>query len=545
MEPSGLLKNPDTRWGGIMRKIETSDFEATNVEYVEFWMMDPFTDNVDQNNKGQLYIDLGDISEDILRDSRKSFEQGLPTSSTVTNVDTTVWGRVPTLPALVHAFDNNPDARPYQDVGYDGLGDADERSFFSNTYLNRIANTLGTGSTAYTLADKDPSGDDFHYFRGGDYDKDTSGKFASVLERYKNYNQADGNSPSDSQNPETYPTQGTNLPNEEDINKDNTLSEEERYYQYRIDLDTSKMKVGMNYIADKYTAEGIPLANGGTGTVTWYQFKVPIANPDRVVGNIQDFKSIRFMRMFFKGFQKPVVCRLATFELVRSEWRKYRYQILAPGEYIPNDENSLTSFDISTVSIEENGKKIPVPYVVPPDIEREINLGTTNLQQLNEQSMVLKVCNLLDGDARAAYKTSDFDIRKFKHLKMFIHAEKAYGGTDDPNPNNDTYNKGDLKVFVRLGSDFTDNYYEYEIPLTFTPWNTSATDVYTIWPKDNNMDIELDKLVNVKQDRNVEMRNPNSTITINTPYEAWDGQNKITVVGMPNLSEVKAIMKHR
>ncbi|MHC1708400.1 MAG: cell surface protein SprA [Bacteroidales bacterium] len=540
LNPDGSLKQPETRWGGIMRKIETTDFEATNVEYIEFWMMDPFTDDVDQTNSGQLYVDLGDISEDILRDSRKSFEQGLPTSDNVINVDTTIWGRVPTLPALVHAFDNNPDARPYQDVGYDGLNNSDELSFFNNTYLSRIANTLGTGTPAYSSAENDPSGDNYHYFRGGDYDDDPL--YSSVLNRYKKYNQPDGNSPSDNQNPEAYPTQATNLPNEEDINKDNTLSEEERYYQYRIDLDTSKMKVGMNYIADKYTAEGVPLANGGTGSVTWYQFKIPVSSPDRVVGNIQDFKSIRFMRVFFKGFKKPVVCRMATFELVRSEWRKYRYQLLAPGEYIPNDDNDLTSFDISTVSIEENGKKVPIPYILPPDIEREINLGTTNLQQLNEQSMVLKVCNLTDGDARAAYKTSDFDIRKFKHLKMYIHAEKAFGGNDDPNPNNDIYPKGDLTVFVRMGSDFTDNYYEYEIPLTFTPWYTSATDVYSIWPKENAMDIELDKLISAKQDRNIAMREQGSVITTSTPYITYDGQNKITVVGMPNLSDVKALM---
>ncbi len=536
----GTLKDPQTRWGGIMRKIETTDFESTNVEYIEFWMMDPFTDNVDQTNSGQLYVDLGDISEDILRDSRKSFEQGLPVSEEVINVDTTIWGRVPTLPALVHAFDNNPDARPYQDVGYDGLNDADELSFYANTYLARIASALGTGSQAYSAGQNDPSGDNYHYFRGGDYDNDT--KFSSVLERYKKYNQPDGNSPSDNQNPESYPTQATNLPNEEDINKDNTLSEEERYYQYRIDLDTSKMKVGMNYIADKYTAEGIPLSNGGTGSVTWYQFKIPISSPDKVVGNIQDFKSIRFMRVFFKGFKKPIVCRLATFELVRSEWRKYRYQLLAPGEYIPHDDNDITSFDISTVSIEENGKKVPIPYILPPDIEREINLGTTNLQQLNEQSMVLKVCNLADGDARAAYKTSDFDIRKFKHLKMFIHAEKAYGATDDPNPSNDIYPKGDLTLFIRLGADFTDNFYEYEIPLTFTPWFTSASDEYGIWPKENSMDIELDKLISAKQDRNIAMRESGSIITTSTPYITYDGQNKITVVGVPNLSDVKALM---
>ena len=538
IDAEGKLKQPETRWGGIMRKIETTDFEATNVEYLEFWMMDPFTDDADQGNKGQLVVDLGDISEDILRDSRKSFEHGLPTTSTVTNVDTTIWGRVPTLPALVNSFNNDPASREFQDVGYDGLNDAEEGTFFANSYITKIANTYGVNSAAYQKATADPSGDDYHYFRGGDYDNDV--QYSSVLERYKKYNQPDGNSPTDAQNPETYPTAATNVPNEEDINRDNTLSEEERYYQYRIELDTSKMKVGQNYIADKYTAEGVPLANGSTGTVTWYQFKIPVSSPDQVIGNIQDYKSIRFLRMFFKGFRSPIVCRMATFELVRSEWRKYPYQLLAPGEYIPNDVNSTTSFDMSTVSIEENGKKIPIPYVIPPEIEREINLGTTTLQQLNEQSMLLKVCNLQDGDARATFKTTDFDFRKFKKLKMYVHAEKSYAGTD--NQGSDMYPKGDLTCFVRIGSDFTQNYYEYEVPLTFTPWFTSAANVDEIWPDANTFEITLDKLVDAKQERNIAIRGGGAVISTSMPYVVDDGQNKITIVGMPSLSEVKAIM---
>jgi len=538
LNADGTLKVPESRWGGIMRKMETTDFEATNVEYIEFWMMDPFTDDADKENKGQLYIDLGDISEDILKDSKMSFEQGLPTSTDTTNVARTIWGRVPTQTPLVQSFDNDPNARGFQDVGYDGLRTEDERSFFASSYLQKIINLHGAASAAYIRADNDPSADNYHYFRGGDYDQNA--QFSSVHERYKLFGQPDGNSPTDQQNPETYPTASTTIPNMEDINKDNTLSEEERYFQYRIDIDSSKMKVGTNYIADKYTAQGIPLANGKTGSVTWYQFKVPISAPDRVIGNIQDFKTIRFMRMFFRGFRSPVVCRMGTLELVRSEWRKYKYQLLAPGEYIPNDVNSETSFDISAVSIEENGKKIPIPYVLPPGIDRESNLGTTTFQQLNEQSMVLKVCNLEDGDARAAYKTTDFDFRKFKRLKMYVHAEKSYGAADE-SPEN-TYPTGTLTAFIRLGSDFTENYYEYEVPLTFTPWFTSSSNGGLIWPESNKLEINLDLIVNVKQDRNIAMRQPGSNITSLTPWSQMDGANKITVVGMPSLNDVKTIM---
>ena len=527
----GSLLMPKTRWGGIMRKIESTDFEAANVEYIEFWMMDPFSED-SIHNGGDLYFNLGDISEDILRDSRKSYENGLPTSAEVKNVDTTIWGRVPTLQALVNAFDNDVAARPFQDVGYDGLRDDDERTFFESEYLNRIANTYGTSSEAFQKAFNDPASDNYHYFRGADYDLDQ--QFSSVTQRYKMFNGVEGNSPASEQSGEQFQTQATTLPNVEDINRDNTLNEQERYFQYKVRLNPDRMNVGENYITDVYEATDIPLENGKRGKVKWYQFKVPVQSPDQVVGNIQDFKSIRFMRMFLKNFDQPVVIRLATLELVRGEWRKYYSNLLQPGEYIPDPNQSETDFDISTVSIEENGSRDPIPYVLPPDIEREINVGTTNYQRLNEQAMVLKVCNLLDGDARGTYKTTDFDFRQYKKLKMYIHAEKSIETQE--------LKKGDVTVFVRVGSDFTENYYEYEVPVEFTPWYTTSQNDRLIWPDANRMEIELEKLVEAKQKRNDAMGQPGSMITVLTPFEVFDGENRITVVGMPSLSDIKAFM---
>ncbi|MCD4747202.1 MAG: cell surface protein SprA, partial [Bacteroidales bacterium] len=281
-------------------------------------------------------------------------------------------------------------------------------------------------------------------------------------------------------------------------------------------------------------AQGIPLANGDVGNVKWYQFKIPIHSPDLVVGSIQDFKSIRFLRMFFQGFKEPIVCRFATLDLVRGEWRKYsnNEDLLSPGEWIPDDVQSETSFDISAVNIEENGLRIPIHYVTPPGIEREMNLGTTNLTKMNEQSMVLKVTDLIDGDARAAYKTVDFDFRQYKKLKMFVHAEKS--------KENEYLKYGDLTVFIRIGADFTENFYEYEIPLTFTDWGTSSAEA--IWPYSNEFDIDLQELVDVKHERNIKMRESGSTVNLSFPYYSYDGNNRITVCGSPNISDVEAIM---
>ncbi|MCX6269003.1 MAG: cell surface protein SprA [Bacteroidetes bacterium] len=532
LNANGTLAYPETRWGGVMRKIETTDFDATNIQYIEFWMMDPFI--YDSLNSGDLYFNLGDISEDILRDGRKSYENGLPTSALVTGVDTTIWGRVPQLQALVDAFDNTPESRPYQDVGYDGLSEIDELSFFDTSYVARVRNSFGESSVAFKNAAADPSADDYHYFRGNDYDNNPY--YSSVLNRYLKFNGPDGNSATIGQAPngESYPTMATSIPNIEDINKDNTLSESERYYQYVVHLRPDKMKVGINHIANVYHASDIPLANGTRGSVDWYQFKIPIRTPDQIVGNISGYNSIRFMRMFFKNFPQPVVCRFASLELSRGEWRKYNYSLLAPGEYIPTAEQNGTQFDIATVSIEEDGSKQPVPYVMPPGIERETNWGSTNNQKLNEQSMSFNVCDLVDGDARAAYKSTEFDFRQFKYLNMFVHANKMY--------RNENLKTGDLTIFMRIGSDFTENFYEYEIPLSFTEWGTQASNPDGIWPESNAFNIELDRLVQVKYDRLVALQDQGVQVSSTTPYSEFDGRNKITVVGSPTISDVRAIM---
>ncbi len=530
LEDDGSLARPDSRWGGIMRRIEATDFEATNIEYLEFWMMDPFTE--DPTNSGDLYINLGDISEDILRDGRKFYEHGLPVSEEVINVDTTIWGRVPTLQALTESFSNLPGSRQFQDVGYDGLRDEDERSFHGPTFLDVIRDRYGENSVAFQESLQDPSADNFQYFRGAALDSDS--RYTSILERYKNFNGPDGNSPTDDLNTEDFQTSATTFPNMEDINRDNTLSETERYFQYRIKLDPQNMKVGENYITDIREATGIPLENGDVGEVTWYQFKIPVSQPEKVVGSIEDFRSIRFIRMFFKGFERPVLARFATLELVRGEWRTYRYNLEAPGEYLVNDNANNTRFDISAVNIEENGRREPIPYVIPPGIEREINYGTTSLVRLNEQSMAFTVQNLQDGDARAAYKTTSFDFRQYKKLKMYVHAEKLIEAEE--------LDYGDLTVFIRMGADFTQNYYEYEIPLTFTPWNTPFSDDLAIWPEENLLDIDLEELVQVKQNRNIAMRDPNSTVNWNLPFIQQLGDHLVKVVGNPSISDVKGIM---
>ncbi len=524
----GSLRDPESRWGGIMRKVETSDFEAANIEYIEFWMMDPFINDPNKKTKGgDLYFNLGDISEDVLKDSRKGFENGLPTTSEVANVDSTAWGRVSTLQSTVNEFDNSTQSRKYQDLGFDGLNDDDEKSFHKS-YLESLKSILN--QNALEKAMKDPSSDDYHYFRGTDYDEQKLG----ILERYKNFNGPDGNSPTSEMSPESYSTTASTAPDVEDINGDNTLNENERYYQYRVSLRREDMVVGKNNIADIRTIHDYKLKNDSLVDVTWYQFKVPVKSPDAVFGSISDFKSIRFMRMFMKGFKDPTVLRFATLDLIRADWRKYTKDV--DGKLTTSTAN--TQFDLSAVNIEENSSRSPIHYVLPPGVDREIDPNNTQLRQLNEQSMVLRVVDLAEGDAKAAYKSMSMDFRNYKRIKMDVHAEEIEGY-----PLNDD----DLSLFVRIGSDYNYNYYEYEIPLKLTDPNGSyssenESDRYAVWPDDNRLNLALETFTDLKLKRNEEMRKANPTASLTELYSVADGTRLVSVMGNPNLGNVEVMM---
>lgn len=541
---SGYLNDPQSRWGGIMRPISETDFITDNIQYIEFWMMNPYTpyDTV-HNTTGTLYFDLGSVSEDVLKDGLKSYENGLPTDqtdaenpgNTANPYTITAWGHIPSNPSLVDAFDNDNTTRPYQDVGLDGLGDGDERNFFA-TY---VASMQKEGGAAAKQAYNDPSSDDYHYYRGDDYDSAHLG----VVQRYMMYNGMEGNSPTQTQygamNPKggSYPTDETTLPNTEDINQDNTLEQAEAYFEYAVQITPNAIKptnVGSNYIISAYTAS-VQTADNTTHQTTWYQFKIPIDDYLRRVGAISNFNSIQYIRMYFKGFDKPVLLRFAKLELVSDAWRKYMGSLLAPGDYVPNE--AYTTFNEYGVNLEENSNTTPVNYVIPPGIQRQLNLQSANLVQENEGSLSLQVCDLQDGDARGVTKNVQLDLRAYKTLNMFVHCESG----DPTQPLKD----GDVTAFIRLGSDYTENYYEYEVPLAVTPpgnYNTNNNnDQLAVWPLSNTMDISLSTLENAKLARDAAMES-NKNITLQTMYTVKDGANNVTVVGNPTISNVQVIM---
>ncbi len=511
------LENPEDRWAGIMRPLTTNNFEQANVEYIQFWVMDPYTNysitNSEglpsginpqdlQNQVGDLYINLGNISEDILKDNRKMYENGLPEDELSTNTTETIWGKVPTNPSIIYAFNEDDNSRIIQDLGLDGLTDTEEREKYPE-----LASL------------DDPASDNFKYYRGGDLDD----LDASIISRYKLFNNTQGNSPTLNQSPESYPTSSSTYPDVEDINKDQTMNTVESYFEYKVSLNSSDLIVGQNYIVDQKDTQ-VTLDNGESQTAKWYQFRIPIRS-GTPINNISDFNSIRFIRMFMTNFKMPVVLRFGELDLVRGDWRRYTRTLdpaITPDQ--PLEQEELNDFEVGVVNIEQNEGR----YVLPPGIERERLQGSTTVQQQNEQSVTLKVNNLPQNKIRAIYKNISVDLRRYKELKMFIHAESTIINDVDDD---------DLTAIVRLGTDLNDNFYQLEIPLKISTYGSLAP--LDVWPEANNLDAMLEQLGKIKLARDVANAPINELFTsTNIDF----GDLVLRVKGNPTLAQIRTIM---
>ncbi len=527
IDNEGKLLNPTKRWGGMMRKLDTSDFETANIEYIEFWMLDPFIyTGADESYGGDMYINLGDISEDILSDGKKFYESGMPVNGAST-FTTTQWGKIPTQPNVTYAFATTSGSRALQDVGYNGLRDEEEKTFetyqnFLNTARAKVTNTAALDSI---LAD--PANDNYHYFRGGDYDQ----RETSILDRYKRINMPQGNSPDNETRTESYDTSYKTTPDVEDINQDYTLNEYDKYFQYKVSVRPNDMYVGHNNIVDMRETT-TTLRNGKTETVKWYQFRIPLSEIESKHGNITDFTNIRFMRVFLTNFQKPIIMRFGSFNLVRGEWRVYE-QSLNTGAA---ETGTMVA---SAVNIEENSDKKPVNYVLPPGIRREQDPTQPQLVEANEQSLSLVVENLSTKESKAVYKNTNLDLRQYKRIEMFVHANQLPGDV--------TLEDNQLAVFVRLGSDYKNNYYEYEIPLSLTPEGRydrySSVDCRAVWPEANMLNVPLSVFTAIKKARN--LAKASGTAWYNREFSVYDTnspKNRISIMGNPTLGEVKTMI---
>tara|TARA_R110000744_G_scaffold50555_1_gene109228 strand:- start:4411 stop:11529 length:7119 start_codon:yes stop_codon:yes gene_type:complete len=510
--PDFETEAPTEKWGGMMRSLSSTDFEQSNVEFVQFWVMDPYVDGI-ANGPGELVLNLGNISEDILRDGKKQYENGLPGVNSNDFVSPTSWGEVPATQSLVYAFDADENNRGLQDIGFDGLNDVAEADVFTNN------------------GGEDPALDNYAYYLNRE---------GSILNRYLDFNNPEGNSPVSVTNTDRG---STTLPDVEDVDRDLTMNTVNSYYEYRIAIKPNTT-INDEYVTDiiEGTATGdVRIPNGDNVNYRWIQYKIPLSDFTDAIGGITDFRSISFMRMYMTGFNSPTILRFATLDLVRGDWRTYTNTLQDKNiDSDPSDDG--TTLDVNTVNIEENSSRTPIPYVLPPGVIREqLNNNNTIIRQ-NEQSLSLTVSNLESEDSRGVFKNLNVDIRQYEKLKMFIHAEKIvdsdYADTSTP-----------LVGFLRMGTDFTQNYYQIELPLEFTPFSAVADD--EIWPENNEMNIELSDLTKVKSQwiadgdlsdvRYFEIDNgeviPVGEFDVRSP-----GRIRIGIKGNPSLGSIRTMM---
>lgn len=529
LDNRGLLRNPQENWAGITRAITSeNDFDAINIEYIEFWVMDPFREGplgvvqdgvINSNNTtgGKLIFHLGNISEDLIPDGRHAFENGLPVAEDDLNFVSNDYGVVTTDQWLNDAFDATTGGQDAQDVGMDGIGDERERTLPSiqSSFFDQI-----TDPAVRALVAEDPAADNFQYFLGDALD----GAQASILQRYKNFNGMEGNTPKNPENGNGYTALGNPFPDNEDLNKDNTLSDLEQYYEYELELRPD-MRVGENYIVDKVRSP----ATGSEEEVDWYLFRVPIRRPNKVINDINGYKSIRYMRMVMTDWEQPVVLRFARFQVVGNKWRKSPENLDELGfTELPEEEDP--DFLASVVSVADNrqGGDDRVSYILPEGFIRDRDLNSPIYRELNEQSLSLCINDLKDGNTRAVYKNVNMDLVNYGRVKMFFHG-------DSPDAQN-----GEVTAFLRMGTDYTDNYYEIEVPLQMTPYGEYADDQGAIvWPEANEIDISLDDLFAIKSERN---RNGASE-TLPYPQIPKIIENQsVTVKGNPDISSVQVLM---
>ncbi len=505
-----VASNPANNFGGIMRAINSTNFEQSNVEYIQLWVLDPYVGNgaTAQSNAGKIYFNLGEISEDVLKDGKKQYENGLGSLDQV-NTD---WGSVPASQSLIYTFDTNPTNRTNQDVGLDGLKNEDEktRAAYSNY-----------------ATEPDPAADDYTFYLNAS---------GNVLERYKNYNGTDGNSPVSLDTPNRG---STTFPDVEDINRDNTMNTINAYYEYSIDMKPN-MEVGQNFVTDVRTTQ-VTLPDGSTTDARWIQFKIPVSQPQNKIGGISDFRSIRFMRLFMTQFENPITVRFGAFELVRGEWRRYANTL---DQRDVNVDDDRTDLDVLAVNLQQNNERCPINYITPPGVVREQLFNNNTVINQDEQSLSLRVAGdgLETGDSRAVFKNVSVDMRQFNKLKMFLHAEAL--------PKENLVND-QMIGFIRIGNDFTENFYQIEIPLQVTEANSDCSrSPDEVWPEENQIDLALELLTKLKiqsmgvdptalsQDgiyyRNEEELDPNAAGKPN--------KLRLGIKGNPNFGLVRALM---
>ncbi len=493
------LSSPETRWAGIQRYLNNNDFEAANYEFIEFWMLNPFDslpapyEQSTDGEEGFLTFHLGNISEDILLDDQQFYENSLPQDGVAVEACPTSWGVVPLAAPINDAFAGQNFAA--QDLGLDGLSNMAEFDKHES-YIN----TLQSEFILPLAVSEDPAGDDYVYFNNQRYQNEDN-----LLERYKLNNNPEGNSPDISNQQEFQ--RGNPIPDKEDLNNNKSLDSGESFHEYRVKFKRALDDRGRPVIdstATDYIRDIIRVTNNSGHQEAWYRFRIPL-NDSKKVNGISGFRSIQFIRILVNGFQTVKTFRMADFELVRNQWRKLpSFCSLDGGE----DD---TNFSIDVVGVQENSDKQPFGYVSPRGIVQEQTFSNFSAVLQDENALVMRFEDLEESCEVKIGKLSEIDLRVFERMEMFVHAEVCR--TDSLKIEDERLENNDISTFIRVGKDFSEHYYEYEIPMTLSD-SIDATGSDRIWPTTNKFNFPLDLFIQVKKLRNLAGGNINEEFVI-------------------------------
>ena len=505
--PSGTTKNSSSLWGSMMAPLPIHDLESSQYSYIEAWILDPFS--VGLASEGTLYIDVGKLKEDILPDGAISFEVAEEKKNSA-------WGKVAILPPQRYGFDHTGMTPiEQQDTGLDGLLSSEESTHPKyQSYLQeieKITNFEPWREAPFGNPLDDPAGDDYHFYLGEEWDKAQ----ASILERYKYINGTEGNSLN--QIIQGVPSSYTWQSDTEDLNRDMIQVEEDSFFRYKLAISP----FGLSRNNPQVVAEKT-LQNGER----WVKLHIPLRHPDESIGASPSLQDARAIRLSLTDFDQTIHLRIAQLRLVPTAWSHFDS---------PIDQNDRMSakFQLAALSLEEDRDRQPIPYVSPPGTNREVRQDALSIVREDEQALALQFSHLEPNQAVAVYQEFSFDLRNYQGLQLFSHLHSPV-----------LLSSGDLDLFMRLGQDYTDNYYEYSIPLSPTAMaDFSAMSGWQlqqeIWKAENILSLPLEQFTELKQQRNQSGIDPSQLYRQSSTQHPTQ---QLAIKGHPTLGEVTSML---
>lgn len=495
-----LEEESERTWGGMTAVIPAGqeDFSQNNIEFLEFWVQPVLPNGQMQGGAaiedydGKMYIDIGLMTEDVVPNTKLNTEDGLALNPETLILDnpTNTRSAIPANPPPPEGQFSNAN-RNLEDVGLDGLpniegvNNLNEQTVFEE-FIDQMREQFGANSKEFQDIISDPSNDDYVFYgEQAVQDLPLHERFHRLLGYY------DGNTPIDQDDKRAI----TNRPNTEGLVNPSTVSLTDAYFQYEVDLnpaDQSNLEIGSpgTFITDR-----VP---GSRQQDRWYQVRIPLSEFKRKVGDINDFQNITYIRIWMSGYEQPFTLRFATLEFVGSQWRQ--------DEEINQQSDLSAEMRISTLNIEENSNRRPIPYRQPEGAIRAENRASQLQSLQNEQSIVMDVNNLSPGAIQLIRRVypGGLDLLNYSNMRMFVHGE----GYE---------NRGDAELVMRFGNDLENNYYEYRQPVTpsdpnfpyqpFEPGNNAQLEeeAEQVWKYDeNSMNIVLSAFNQLKQLRDQE-----------------------------------------